>query len=207
MKKFKIAISIVSVTFLFVCFVSFYNHTICPFEHYNDDVLMNIEKYDLNYEQEVKKFYNHYVNYRKFNQYDTTFYYKQGKNSLFSYIGLVYWYSMESYSYTISLGADYEIIKTDLLTQIKFIKTPIGYNDYIYMNDFEINGCIYNEIYMKNELDDEDIYLEHPRGHTYWFSYNDDKKEISFSCIFHFEPITRKNKEDFSKWLSYQFDA
>ena len=102
---------------------------------------------------------------------------------------------------------DYEIIKKDLLTQIKFIKTPIGYNDYIYMNDFEISGSIYNEIYMKNELDDEDIYLEHPRGHTYWFSYNDDKKEISFSCIFHFEPITRKNKEDFSKWLSYQFDA
>ena len=74
------------------------------------------------------------------------------------------------------------------------------------MSDFEINGSIYNEIYMKNEIDDEEIYLQQPRVHSYCFSYNDNKKEISFYSVFHFEPITRKNKEDFSKWLSYQFE-
>ena len=205
MKKVKVVFLIVLVTFLFICIVSLYNHTICPFKDYDKDVLINPENHNLYYEQEVEKFYNLYVEYYKYETYNTNFYYKHGKNSLFSYIGLVYWYSMESYSYTISLGIDYEVIKNNLLTQIKFIKTPVGYNDYVYVDAFEINGSVYNEIYMKSELDDEEIYLQQPRAHSYWFSYNDNKKEISFSCIFHFEPINRKNKEDFSKWLSYQF--
>ena len=99
MKKVKVVFLIVLVTFLFICIVSLYNHTICPFEDYDKDVLINPENHNLYYEQEVKKFYNLYVEYYKYETYNTNFYYKHGKNSLFSYIGLVYWYSMESYFY------------------------------------------------------------------------------------------------------------
>jgi hypothetical protein len=206
MKKIKILFILAIVAILFICFISLYNHTICPFEGYDKNVMINPENYNVNYEDEIDKFYNQYVEYNKYEeQYNTSFYYKHGKKSLISYVAIIYWYSMESYSYTVSLGDDYEVVKNELLSQINLIKTPIGYDSITYMDNFEINGSIYNEIYMKNEIDDEKIYLEHARSKTYWFSYNDDKKEISFSCVFHFEPIEHNNKEDFTKWLSYQF--
>lgn len=206
MKKVKIIFFLLMVPLSFVCLISLYNHTICPFDGYNKDYIINPGSHNVYYVNEVDEFYNEYVNYNKYEEkYNTSFFYKHGKNSLFNYIGLIYWYSMESYSYTIFLGDDYDVVKNEILNQVYFIKTPVGYDDLNYVDNFEVNGSIYNEIYMKDEITDDKIYLEQLRVYSYWFSYNDSKKQISFSCIFHFEPIYRKDKHNFEKWLSYQF--
>ena len=198
---------LILISLVILCLVPLYNHVLCPFEGYNKDILFHSENYDLNYEEELRTFYdNHVCYYRYEEKYATKFYYKFGKKSLMSFITLVYFYSMESYSYIVSLDDDYDDMKEKMLNGTRLISTPIGYGDYSFENNFNVNGSVYNEIYMNVHLDLEDIYLNNIRTRSYWLSYNDEKKEIGFSCVFHFEPISRKNRTDFEKWLSYQFE-
>ena len=71
-------------------------------------------------------------------------------------------------------------------------------SDYIsYESFFNINGTVYQEIHYDYFL--EEYGYQDPddfRTFSYWFGYNDDRKEIIFSYIFKDTSGTRIEKND-----------
>ena len=149
---------LILISLVILCLVPLYNHALCPFEGYNKDILFNSENYDLNYEKELRTFYDNHVYYYRYEEkYATKFYYKFGKKSLMNFITIIYFYSMESYSYIISLDDDYDDMKEKMLNGTRLISTPIGHDDYSFENNFNVNGSVYNGstyLYERNILGD-----------------------------------------------------
>ena len=205
---FKILLLLFSIIIVGLIIISIYNHCFSPFKGEDKEVLKNYENYDMDYPDCFAEFYIDYIDYNKYEEkYDTKFYYNYGKKSLFNCMTLIYYYPREAYSYVIYPNNEYEILKKEILDNVRLIDTPVGYDEVTYVNNINIDETIYNEIYfMPNSiyLDyyPEELYLKDLRTISFWFSYNDDKKEISFSYLYLPASITSlKNISELSKML------
>jgi hypothetical protein len=172
-------------------FVCLYNNVFMPFRGENKDILYSPTNYSIEYESEFKQFYYDFLEYENYEEkYDTEFYYCFGRKSLIPQYTLTFdKFARESYSYVVKCGEDYDLIKEKILTEIKFVDTPVllSYeSDYIsYESFFDINGTIYQEIHYNYFL--EEWEYQNPDGFrtfSYWFAYNDERKEIIFSYLY-----------------------
>ena len=202
-KKFVILISFIILVMLFSLFVYLYNNVFMPFKGENKDILYSPEDYSLKYEEHFKIFYYDFLQYEDYeNKYDTKFYYCFGHKALIPEYNLTFdKFAVESYSYVIKCEEDYDLIKEKILTEYKFVKTPVllSYESYdiSYEAFFDINGTVYREIHYDYFLGEHGY--EEPddfRIFSYWFGYNDDRKEIIFSYLYKNESSTNKEKND-----------
>lgn len=180
-----------------------YNNVFMPFKGENKNILFSPTNYSLKYEEKFKIFYHDFLEYEDYEKkYDTEFYYCFGHKSLIPQYTLTSnKFAIESYSYVVKCGEDYDLLKERILTEFKFVNTPVllSYeSDYIsYESFFSINGTVYQEIHYDYFL--EEYGYQDPddfRTFSYWFGYNDDRKEIIFSYIFKDTSGTRIEKND-----------
>ena len=147
--------------------------------------------YSLKTGERFEKFYHDFLEYEKYEKkYDTKFYYCFGHKSLIPQYTLTFdKYGMESYSYVIKCEDDYNQIKEKILNEYQFVDIPlwISYeSDDIYYESFiELDGTIYQEIHYNYFLGEYGYETpEDFRTISYWFGYNDERKEIIFSLLF-----------------------
>lgn len=181
-----------SITFFSVVIFSlFYNNILKPFEGYNDNLLELDNNNKPLIKQEYYDFFHNYTNVdENKNKYNTKFYYRNGNDCMFPGLTLLFnHYTPYSYSYIIDLSDEYESKKEDFLDSIKFIKTPYMYgNDYDFVSSIIVNNWTFMEIYNENSINTDiprSYYEAELRKTSYWFSYNDSKKEICFSIMVH----------------------
>lgn len=188
---------------IFVVFSYFYNNVFTPFKGENIDILYSPSNYPLKYEKKFRSFYYDFLEYENYEKkYDTKFYYCFGDKSLIPQYTLTFnKLAIESYSYVIKCEEDYDLIKAKILTEYKFVKTPVllSYesNYIIYESSFDINGTVYQEIHYDYFL--EEYGYQSPdafRTISYWFGYNDVKEEIIFSYLFKDTSSTSVEKKE-----------
>ena len=176
---------------MFSFFVYLYNNVFMPFKGKNKDILYSPINYSLKYEDNFKQFYYDFLEYENYEKkYDTDFYYCFGHKSLIPQYTLTFnKFAIESYSYVINCEDDYDLIKNKILTEYEFVKTPVFLSDdydYIsYESFFDINGTIYQEIHYNYFI--EDWEYQDPDGFrtfSYWFGYNDERKNVIFAYLF-----------------------
>ena len=190
-KKFIVLISCIIIMILFNLFAHLYNNILMPFKGENKDILYSPTNYNLKLENRFEKFYYEFIQYENYERkYDTKFYYCFGRKSLVPQYTLTFnKYGMESYSYVINCEEDYDLIKEKILNDYQFVKIPVllSYEfDEIYYESFiEINRTIYQELHYNYFI--EDWEYEDPerfRTVSYWFGYNEERKEIIFSLLY-----------------------
>lgn len=162
-----------------------------PFRGENKDILYNPIDYSIKCEERFSEFYSEFLEYENYEgKYETKFYYCFGHESLIPQYTVTFdKYGIEAYSYVIKCEDDYNQIKEKILTEYRFANIPmlLSYetDDIIYESFLDINGIIYREIHYDYFL--EEYGYQDPddfRTISYWFGYNDERKEIIFSLLF-----------------------
>ena len=203
MKKKTVIVLFIIFVIMFSLGIYLYNNVFMPFKGENKNILFSPTNYSLKYEEKFKNFYHDFLEYEDYEKkYDTEFYYCFGYKSLIPQYTLTFnKFAIESYSYVVKCGEDYDLLKERILTEFKFVNTPVllSYeSDYIsYESFFNINGTVYQEIHYDYFL--EEYGYQDPddfRTFSYWFGYNDERKEIIFSYIFKDTSGTRIEKND-----------
>ena len=203
MKKKTVIVLFIIFVIMFSLGIYLYNNVFMPFKGENKNILFSPTNYSLKYEEKFKIFYHDFLEYEDYEKkYDTKFYYCFGYKSLIPQYTLTSnKFAIESYSYVVKCGEDYDLLKERILTEFKFVNTPVllSYeSDYIsYESFFNINETVYQEIHYDYFL--EEYGYQDPddfRTFSYWFGYNDDRKEIIFSYIFKDTSGTRIEKND-----------
>lgn len=189
MRRKKIFIFFIVILLFISLYFVLFNFVFAPFKGKNKDILYNSSEYSI-YEKE--KFIEYYKSFIKIEEYEskykTEFYYVHGENSFLPFISTTFYYAMEANSYVIFPGNDYEALKKSILHNFRIIAVKINSNNETYLSNIEVNGTIFNEIFFINEelredLISEEFYLETFRTDSYWFAFNDEKKELSFSFL------------------------
>ena len=174
----------------FFFFVLIYNECIKPFEGYDYSILdsNNDNKY---MDDEIYEFFKNHIDYKKYEGISrVAFYYRYGKKSIFSNFNMRYnHYTNESYSLIIKLDDDYDKYKDDIMSSYKFITTTVHFRPSIEFDSYQIDNWVFKEMYYNINMNFNDylisMYENNMRTKAYWFSYNDERKEIVFSAMFH----------------------
>ena len=190
-KKIVVLISCIIIVLFFSLFVYLYNNVFTPFKGENKDILYSPMDYSLKTGERFEKFYHDFLEYENYEKkYDTKFYYCFGHKSLIPQYTLTFdKYGVESYSYVIKCEDDYNQIKEKILNEYQFADIPLllSYesNDIYYESFIEINGTVYQEIHYNYINEEWEIYFPKLfRKKTFWFGYNDERKEIIFSLLY-----------------------
>ena len=191
--KKLIIITILSLVEIFLLSIPFYNRVLKPFEGYNKEILLN----NINEELDDKKsyFFKNYIDYDFYEEnYKTSFYYKHSKEAFLFFFN---YYVDNAYSYIIYLNDDYANIKNKILEKYNFAEIPFEYgNDIDFVNTIKIDDYILKEIAYDYDDKIDYYYSAYPRRISYWLSYNDTKREISFSILQHELSFDYYNSEE-----------
>lgn len=185
MKRKRIFVFFIVILLLISLYFFLFNFIFTPFKGKNKDILCNPSEYDIYDKEKFIEYYKSFIKIEEYeSKYNTEFYYVHGENSFFPFITIIYYYAMEANSYVIFPDNDYDYLKESILNNFRFIETKINSSNEAYLSNIEINGTIFNEIFFKNDdLISEELYLEKFRTDSYWFAFNDEKKELSFSFL------------------------
>lgn len=185
MKRKRIFVFFIVVLLLISLYFFLFNFIFTPFKGKNKDILYNPSEYDIYDKEKFIEYYKSFIKIEEYeSKYSTEFYYVHGENSFLPFITIIYYYAMEANSYVIFSDNDYEYLKESILNNFRFIETKINSSNEAYLSNIEINGTIFNEIFFKNDdLISEELYLEKFRTDSYWFAFNDEKRELSFSFL------------------------
>ena len=195
-KRIVLLISSISIFMIFVLAIFLCDRVIKPFagydEHYLEKYNEDNKSFYKNFKKEYYDFYDSFINYKDFiSKYDTNFYYNNYKDSPFSLVELFLNERVnDGYSFIVHANNEYDNLKNSFLNNYELIKTPT-YNENIkkttYYDNIDVNNYVFNEfLYHPDEFIDEHskkVYLNSKRDPSYWFSYNDEKKEIVFSVL------------------------
>jgi len=190
-KKINIMIILLPPTFvlLFTIYLLVYYKIIKPYYVYNINYIENYKEEDGILKKEYYDFYN-FIKYKQYSEnYETNFYYNfifKTPCSIFPILTENYAYY--GYSYIVKAENDYDILKKNILDNYSFLKTPVEYGNYYeFYKDISINGFIFNEInytFIDFKSEDERVSYEcNGRKVSFWFSYNDQKREVVFSIL------------------------
>ena len=193
MKKKRIILIILGIILtpeiVFIIFITFYYKIIKPYYVYDINYIENYKEEDKILKKDYYDFFNEFINYKKYDKYKTNFYYNFIRNApLFFLNSSIVRSSYFGYSYIIEADNDYEYLKIEILNNYSYLKTPTKYGNYIKLhNNIDVNGSIFNELYYsKKTFSSDDARLAYEcniRIPSYWFSYNDIKKELVFSIL------------------------
>ena len=207
-KKRFVFLVFISAFVSFFFFVLIYNECIKPFEGYDYSILdsNNEKKY---IDDEIYNFFKEHIDYKKYEEkFDIEFYYRYGKKSIFPNFNMLYnHYTNESYSLIIKFNDAYDKYKNDIISSYRFITTAVHFRPTIKFDSYQIDNWIFKEMYYNINMNFNEYmiakYENNMRTKSYWFSYNDQKKEIVFSAMFHnnkiFSYSDTKEFEDFIK--------
>ncbi len=115
---------------------------------------------------------------------------------------------MESYSLIVKPVDDFNQVNEDNLNTLEFVSTPIGHNESLYFIDYvQFDDWEFKEIYYKTDnLFPEDLYREHFRIPSYWYSFNKKTKEIVFSILELYNGLNSYSSEkDLIKYIKKKF--
>lgn len=175
---------------IFLLFSYLYNNVWVPFKGENKDILFYPTDSPIYEEDKFKEFYYDFLEYENYEEkYDTKFYYCFGYKALIPQYTVVFdKFAFEAYSYVIKCEGNYNRLKEEILSEYKFVETPVrlSYESDVIMlkTFFDINGTIYQEIHYDYFIEDWE-YRDPNRFRidSYWFGYNDERKEIIFSYL------------------------
>ena len=191
-KRIYTVFLIVIVMMLITCIM--YECVFKPFIGYDEDFIETYQYNDkLNKKNYIKSFYIDFLNYKKYEQYNTNYKYSYGKKSLtYGFSSYVY----ESGSYIIYLKNDYQSIKSKLLTELEFEKIPTECGDLL--ESVVVDDFIYYEIARYNIIDDfyDANYMCDP---SFWFAYNDVEQTILFGYMYDCSLDYYESEEDLIK--------